>query len=125
MSLPEELPLLDCNELQLHLLQVHAHLNAPEEGPSTAQGPAVANSASATVREPHSVTANQLDKGSDVSLQTQSVQSTEEDTVQMADGDVLSRSPAVNLSNDKSDWATADPCPLNPFMVPVALLKRQ
>lgn len=125
MSLPEELPLLDCKELQHHLLQVHARLKGPAVGPSTDEGAAVANSASTSVREPHTIRANQLSKGPDVSFQTQSVQFTEEDTVQRADGDFLSQSPAVNLSKDKVDWAAAGVCPLNPFMVPVALLKRQ
>lgn len=33
LSLPEELPLLDCQELQHHLCQIHARLNATAEEP--------------------------------------------------------------------------------------------
>ncbi|XP_026791845.3 snRNA-activating protein complex subunit 2 isoform X1 [Pangasianodon hypophthalmus] len=139
MSLPEELPLLDCKELQHHLLQVHTHLNTPTVSHSTDQGPAVANSASTRVTEQQISRADKHAKGPDVSLQTQSVPSTGEESVQkgevteqakatespLAAGDFAGQSPAMKLSKDKGDWATAGLCPLNPFMVPVALLKRQ
>lgn len=125
MSLPEELPLLNCKELQHHLLQVHTRLNTPAVRLSTDGGPADANSASVTVIEPETSRTDQHAKGRDVSLQTQSVQSAVTEQVKptkspLADEDFLSQSPV-----DKGDWANAGLCPLNPFMVPVALLKRQ
>lgn len=140
MSLPEELPLLDCKELQLHLLQVHAHLNMPAVKCSTDQGPADANSASAEVTKQQTSRPDQHTTGPGVSLQTQSIQYTGEETVQkgavtkqvkatespLNAGDFASQLPAkTKLSKDEGDWATAGLCPLNPFMVPVALLKRQ
>ncbi|MCJ8731571.1 hypothetical protein PDJAM_G00201050 [Pangasius djambal] len=124
MSLPEELPLLDCKELQHHLLQVHTRLNTPTVSHSTDQGPAVANSASTRVTEQQTSRADKHPQGPDVSLQKLSVQSTGEESP-LAAGDFAGRSPAIKLSKGKGDWATAGLCPLNPFMVPVALLKRQ
>lgn len=135
MSLPEELPLLDCKELQHHLLQVHTCLNTPAVRLSTDQEPAIANSASTTVTEQQTSRADQHTKGPDVSMQTQSIQSAGEEgavseqvkatELPLAAEDFSSQSPAIKLSNDKVDWATAGLCPLNPFMVPVAHLKRQ
>lgn len=139
MSLPEELPFLNCKELQHHVLQVHARLNTTAVKPSTNQGPVVVNSASTSVVEPQPSRADQHAKGPGVSLQTQSSQNTGEDGVQrgavteqvkatqspLTDRDFAGQSPAVNLSKDKGDWATAGLCPLNPFMVPITLLKRQ
>lgn len=132
MSLPEELPLLDCKELQHHLLQVHARLNTPAVSLTTDQEPAVANSASIRVTD-------QQTSRADVSLQTQSVHSTGEESVQtgavteqvnvtespLAADDLPGKSSPIKLSKEKGDWTTAGLCPLNPFMVPVALLKRQ
>lgn len=139
MSLPEELPLLDCKELQHHLLQVHARLNTPAVSLTTDQGPAVANSASIRVTDQQTSRAEPHAKGPDVSLQTQSVHSTGEESVQtgavteqvnvtespLAADDLPGKSSPIKLSKEKGDWTTAGLCPLNPFMVPVALLKRQ
>ncbi|XP_058251935.1 snRNA-activating protein complex subunit 2 [Hemibagrus wyckioides] len=135
MSLPEELPLLDCKKLQHHLLQVHAHLNTPAARLSEDQGPAVETSAS--TREPEQRTTYQHVTGPDISLQ--SVQSTRKEIVQkgpvteqvkdtesplVAEG-FAGQSSAIKLSKVRGDWASAGLCPLNPFMVPVAHLKRK
>ncbi|KAF4089252.1 hypothetical protein AMELA_G00064280 [Ameiurus melas] len=139
MSLPEELPLLDCKELQHHLLQVHARLNTPAVSVSTDHGPTVANSASIRVTDQQTSRADQHAKGPDVSSQTQSVHSTGEESVQtgavtekvnviespLTADDLAGKSSPIKLSKEKGDWTTARLCPLNPFMVPVALLKRQ
>lgn len=140
MSLPEELPLLDCKKLQLHLLQVHARLNTPAVRCSTDQGPAATNSVSAEVTKLQTSRPDQHTTGPGVSSQTQSIEYTGDKTVQkgavtkqvkatespLNAGDFASQLPAEKkLSKDKGDWATAGLCPLNPFMVPVALLKRQ
>lgn len=137
MSLPEELPLLDCKKLQHHLLQVHAHLNTPAARLSSDQGSAVETSAS--TRETEQQTTDQHVTGPDVSLQTQSVQSTGKEIVQkgpvteqvkatesplVAEG-FVGKSSAAKLSKVRGDWASAGLCPLNPFMVPVAHLKRK
>lgn len=137
MSLPEELPLLDCKELQNHLLQAHAHLNTPAVRLSSEKGPAVYTSSTRETVPQTSRTDHRV-KGPDASLQTETVQSTWEEIVQngavteqlkatesqLAAGDFARESSAVKLLKVTGDWATASQCPLNPFMVPVALLKR-
>ncbi|KAI5104301.1 snRNA-activating protein complex subunit 2 [Silurus meridionalis] len=187
MSLPEELPLLNCKELQHHLLQVYPRLSTPaarlstDQGPSfanststrgaeqqtgvecvqegavkatelpifagdfegqstpaarlsTDQGPSFANSTSTRGAEQQTSLSDQNAKGPIEFLQTRSVQSTGVECVQegavkatelpIFAGDFEGQSPAIKLA-DKGDWATAGLCPLNPFMLPLALLKRQ
>ncbi|KAK3546504.1 hypothetical protein QTP70_026360 [Hemibagrus guttatus] len=139
VSLPEELPLLDCKELQHHLLRVHAHLNTPAVRLSTDQGPAVVTSGSTRETEQQTFRTDQHVKGPDVSLQKQSVQSTGKEIIQKGPiteqvkatespldaGHFAGQSSSVKLSKVRGDWATAGLCPLNPFMVPVAHLKRK
>ncbi|KAI5609956.1 snRNA-activating protein complex subunit 2 [Silurus asotus] len=134
MSLPEELPLLNCKELQHHLLQVYPRLSTPAARLSTDQGPLFANSTSTREAEHQTSLSDQNAKGPNEFLQTQSVQSTGVECVQegavkatelpISSGDFEGQSPAIKLA-DKGDWATAGLCPLNPFMLPLALLKRQ
>ncbi|TSL34618.1 snRNA-activating protein complex subunit 2 [Bagarius yarrelli] len=114
MSLPEELPLLDCKELQHHLLQIHSCLNAP----------AVVNLTSTEETEQQTSCDSQNANRPDAPLQTQTVQSTGEDFVQ--EGAVATESSVqASAVYDGGDWVNAGICPLNPFMVPVTLLKRQ
>ncbi|KAM9501355.1 snRNA-activating protein complex subunit 2 [Clarias gariepinus] len=132
MSLPEELPLLDCKELQHHLLQVYTPLNTPAVSLGTDQGPAVASYVVTNVTEQQTSRAGQHTEGSGVSVKTQCAQSIEQEPVkkgtvteQVTAGDFPGQSPAVNLLKGEGDWATVGLCPLNPFIVPIALLKRQ
>lgn len=131
MSLPEELPLLDCKELQHHLLQVYSSLTseATVSIPSTVQRPAAAKPAGA----------EQHDRGTNISPQMQSSQTAGETNVKTAAdssagskqtnapelAEDISDQSSVNPPKDNSSWATAGLFPLNPFMFPVSLLKRQ
>ncbi|XP_072542933.1 snRNA-activating protein complex subunit 2 [Salminus brasiliensis] len=123
MSLPEELPLLDCKELQHHLLQVYTRLTSE----TAVQRPAAAKPV-------------EVDQGTNISAEMQSSQTPSEKNVQkggdssavskqrnateVAD-DIPGQSSAINPPKDRENWATAGLFPLNPFMLPVGLLKRQ
>uniref|UniRef100_A0A672PRC7 snRNA-activating protein complex subunit 2-like n=1 Tax=Sinocyclocheilus grahami TaxID=75366 RepID=A0A672PRC7_SINGR len=107
MCLPEELSLLDCKELQHHFLQLHSQLTKPAEMPassSNSDGDVLqANVADATALTPKlgPTTGSTKEPSSESSV----------------------TEPAKD-KKDKKDWATAGTCPLNPLLVPVALLKR-
>ncbi|KAK9971529.1 hypothetical protein ABG768_024891 [Culter alburnus] len=95
MSLPEELPLLDCKELQHHLLQLHSKLSKTAIMPASSSDVPYANVADSTALT-HK-------------LRTTTGSSTESSVTEPAKA---------------KDWATAGTCPLNPLLVPVSLLKR-
>ncbi|KAM4536716.1 snRNA-activating protein complex subunit 2 isoform 2-T2 [Odontesthes bonariensis] len=100
MSLPEELPLLDCNNLHKHLIQVYRCVSAPAD--------------SRVTRE----TLAELREG--LSAQTDAHR-------EAADGEAESQSSARHSSSSQSgDANVLEFCPpLNPFMVPLKLLMRR
>lgn len=98
MSLPEELPLLDCKELQHHLLHEYTHLKTK---PINYQIPSVDHPATS---------------------QTQSEQPVQKSNLE---GRTEQTHNAALQKKDDNDWAAVGFCPLNPFMVPLTLLKRQ
>ncbi|XP_073692343.1 snRNA-activating protein complex subunit 2-like [Garra rufa] len=104
MCLPEELPLLDCKELQHHFLQIHSQLSKPAKMPA---------SSSNTDRDV--LQANVADS----TALTQKLCTTTGSTKEPS-----SESSVTDLAKDKKDWTTAATCPLNPLLVPVTLLKR-
>ncbi|KAK1797046.1 hypothetical protein P4O66_008450 [Electrophorus voltai] len=134
MSLPEELPLLDCRELQHHLLQVQKRLTMaavmPLSFPSTDQ-PAVTEPVSDKVTEKQSTASHQNVECTDSSLQIplQDLQLEDDSGVvreqDKASSDTFSPSSVVRSPAEEADWEAVGLCPLNPFMVPVALLKRR
>lgn len=95
MSLPEELPLLDCKELQHHLLQLHSKLSKTAIMPASSSEVPYANVADSTAL-PHKL---RITTGSSIES-------------------------SVTEPAKAKDWATAGTCPLNPLLVPVSLLKR-
>ncbi|XP_062849259.1 snRNA-activating protein complex subunit 2 [Trichomycterus rosablanca] len=109
MCLPEELPLLDCKELQHHLLLEYTRLNRPPSKPSNDQGPAFVHPAEGT-----EVTSQALSGQTAVEKSNQKEGVTEQNTKE-----------TPKHKGDKADWAASGLCPINLFMVPVALLKRQ
>lgn len=106
MSLPEELSLLNCKQLQHHLLQAHEQLSKPAQMPVSfpKTGENISHASvvdSAELTKQHTMTAGSSHPPGDPS------------------GDSSVTEPAKN-----KDWASAGICPLNPLMVPAALLKR-
>ncbi|XP_022534077.2 snRNA-activating protein complex subunit 2 [Astyanax mexicanus] len=124
MSLPEELPLLDCKELQHHLLQVHSSLTS--EASVSDQRPSAANPARAEgtdispqMQHLHTAAGQNLQTEADTSAGTE-----QRNAGEMAD-DISGQPCPVNPPNDRDNWATSGLFPLNPFMFPISLLKRQ
>lgn len=101
MSLPEELPLLDCDQLQHHLLQVHGQLTKPAQNP--------ASSATAS---------KNISSAVDDSAETTAPESS-----------CLPEEPSggssVTEPAKEKDWDSAGLRPLNPLMIPIDLLKRR
>ncbi|KAK2913687.1 hypothetical protein Q8A67_002086 [Cirrhinus molitorella] len=105
MCLPEELPLLDCKELQHHFLQIHSQLSEP------AKMPASSSNADREVLQANVADSTAL---------TQKLGTTMGSTTEPS-----SETSVTELAMDKKDWTTAATCPLNPLLVPVTLLKRR
>uniref|UniRef100_A0A673YQ98 snRNA-activating protein complex subunit 2 n=1 Tax=Salmo trutta TaxID=8032 RepID=A0A673YQ98_SALTR len=115
MSLPEELPHLDCARLQHHLLQCVAATVVPVN--------LVAGCS------------NSVAKDGAVPLQgsTEERAGTETFAPSQDNGQAQGQTPSTNDASAKSgtatqrkpDWEKAGLCPLNPFMVPLKLLARQ
>lgn len=103
MCLPEELPSLDCKELQHHFLQIYSQLTQP------AKIPASSSNTESDIQQ-----ANVADSTALTHKLRTTVGSTKEPS---------SESSVSEPAKDKKDWATAGTCPLNPLLVPVALLK--
>lgn len=93
MALPEELPHLPCAALVEHMLDTYESLTAPYTDPSSgSQGPGTENCSTGS-------------SGQEEALQT---------TPQAPDN--------AQRSEPRSTWQAAGVCPLNPFLVPLALL---
>ncbi|KAA0723206.1 snRNA-activating protein complex subunit 2 [Triplophysa tibetana] len=104
MSLPEELPLLDCDQLQHHLLQEHGQLS------KLAQNPAYSLKTSKNISP---ATVDDLtNKGTTT---PESYRPSEEPS-----GD-----SSVTESGKEKDWDSVGMRPLNPLMIPIDLLKRR
>ncbi|XP_035491050.2 uncharacterized protein PB18E9.04c isoform X2 [Scophthalmus maximus] len=124
MSLPEEMPLLDCTKLQKHLTQVYQCLSSPanskmaremfkdlKDGP-TAQGD-VPSGADGNTPDGQQNTARTVDSSG-------VVDSEEPDVAESRS----SRSKNASTQSGKAD--VIGPCPpLNPFLVPLKLLVRR
>lgn len=95
MSLPEELPLLDCKEIQHHLLQLHSKLSKTAVMPASSSNVPYTNVADSTAL-------------------THKLRSTTGSSTESS----------VTEPVKAKDWATSGTCPLNPLLVPVTLLKR-
>lgn len=107
MSLPEELPLLDCGQLQHHLLQVHGQLTKPAQNPASSLKTSK-NISPATVDDSAGLTNQET-------TTPESYCPSEEPS-----GDSSVTEPA----KDK-DWDSVGMRPLNPLMIPIDLLKRR
>ncbi|KAL6490623.1 hypothetical protein MHYP_G00009680 [Metynnis hypsauchen] len=134
MSLPEELPLLNCKELQHHLLQVHTRLTTPPVTavsiPRADQRSAPAEPATAGITKRTATVDQHAKRAAGQIVQKEghsNVASKQGDStgLPVSEGERSSHSSAVNPQKGVGNWAEAGLCPLNPFMVPIALLKRQ
>lgn len=93
MALPEELPHLPCAALVEHMLDTYESLTAPYTDPSSgSQGPGAEDCGTGS-------------RGQEEALQA---------TPQAPD--------TAQRGELKSTWQAAGVCPLNPFLVPLALL---
>ncbi|XP_074518075.1 snRNA-activating protein complex subunit 2 [Halichoeres trimaculatus] len=103
MSLPEELPQLDCNKLRKHLSQVYKTLSSPSDSkPHRDLFKDLQDGLSPATEPP---------AGLDPQQSPRVAQQPQEDA-------------SIATSNQEADTTRACP-PLNPFMVPVGLLKRR
>ncbi|KAL7876015.1 hypothetical protein AOLI_G00109780 [Acnodon oligacanthus] len=134
MSLPEELPLLDCKELQHHFLQVHTRLTArPVTAvsiPRADQRSAPAEPATAGITKQTATVDQHAKRAAGKNVQKEghsNVASKQGDStgLPVSEAETSSQSSAVNPPKGVGNWAEVGLCPLNPFMVPISLLKRQ
>ncbi|XP_066537820.1 snRNA-activating protein complex subunit 2 [Hoplias malabaricus] len=128
VSLPEELPLLDCKELQHHLLQVYTHLTAAPVKTvpiiSSDQRPAAAEDLGASLQNHNVQTAAEktIQNEGVSNVPSRQEMSTE---LPVPDSVTSSQSSEINPEEKNSSWVETGLCVLNPFMVPVALLKQK
>ncbi|XP_071373352.1 snRNA-activating protein complex subunit 2 [Centroberyx affinis] len=137
MSLPEELPLLDCNKLHSHMIQVYSCLSAPDNS-KMAREMLNDEKPEKEGKDQHHITA--LHNRDSLQTQTGSGQVSGPDpdpagggadsrvameSARKTDkpGDVQAESN--NTSRKPGDWEKVGLCPLNPFMVPLKLLMRK
>ncbi|KAL2079674.1 hypothetical protein ACEWY4_025418 [Coilia grayii] len=100
MCLPEELPLLDCEGLRDHFLQIYLRLNSP---------------VNEVTQLTHQVTP-QSDKSAELA-------ESREATTSAVETDKSSTEPEP--LKGKETWESIGICPLNPLMVPLSLLTRK
>lgn len=125
MTLPEELPLLDCVELQHHLLQIYTHLTTPQTMPKAYQSTANTEHDSDQLAKQETSRTDQHANDTTASPQPHNQQTATE--LPPNSNDFSKQSSEQILNNDKNNQTFLTDCfqPLNPFLVPVALLKRQ
>ncbi|KAM7365927.1 hypothetical protein PAMP_015405 [Pampus punctatissimus] len=147
MSLPEELPLLDCNKLHDHLIQVYQSLSAPAKSSTAREMFKVLKTKRQGTDEPHTAG---LQEGHTAQPETTSVQdskpkpqqdsSTTNNELDATDSSDVTdnggkklepdeaESQSQGSNNTSSRTGEADMMglpPLNPFMVPLKLLTQR
>ncbi|XP_078147752.1 snRNA-activating protein complex subunit 2 isoform X2 [Centroberyx gerrardi] len=150
MSLPEELPLLDCNKLHSHMIQVYSCLSAPANS-KMAREMLKDEKPEKEGKDQHHITP--LHNRDSLQTQTESGQDTgpnpDPDRNRMdstsqgnaagggADNSVAmdsagktdepgdGQAESNNTSRQPGDWEKVGLCPLNPFMMPLKLLMRK
>lgn len=107
MSLPEELPLLDCEQLQHHLLQKHRQLTKPTKNPASS---------------------SKTNKNISSAGEAASAELTKQDTTapesSCSSGEPSGDSSVAEPVKEK-DWDSVGMRPLNPLLIPADLLKRR
>ncbi|CAK6977210.1 snRNA-activating protein complex subunit 2 [Scomber scombrus] len=147
MSLPEELPLLDCNKLHNHLIQVFQGLSAPADSSVAREMFEVLKTQKQGSDEPH--TAGSQDRPAaqtettsvrDCNPKPQQDSSRSNSQLDVTDSSDVTDSGGKKLQPDESKSQSHEsnntssqtggenmkgPPPLNPFMVPLKLLMRR
>ncbi|XP_042368740.1 snRNA-activating protein complex subunit 2 [Plectropomus leopardus] len=118
MSLPEELPLLDCNKLHKHLIKMYRYLSSPADSKmSEEMFRELQEGLSAQTEEPSGPSSNETNGQQNSVATSNGGDVTDISAKTLPPGDAESQS--AGSSNRLS------PPPLNPFMVPLKLLKRK
>ncbi|XP_022076445.2 snRNA-activating protein complex subunit 2 [Acanthochromis polyacanthus] len=122
MSLPEQLPLLDCNKLRKHLIQVHQCLSGPPDSKRAKEMFQNLNNGLSPMTESQS--SSDLDRK--ISNQNTAVTADSTDvskcgTEKLQQHETESQSSGSSNTSGDADMMGRCP-PLNPFMVPLKLL---
>lgn len=120
MSLPEELPLLDCNKLHKHMIQMHQCLSAPADSNMTRRrfqelDDELFTQSKALVPQDHQNPTGTTDSTNVTGGEGK------ESQIHKAD----SQSTQSSTTFSKLDYSNVTPPQLNPFIVPLTLLKRR
>uniref|UniRef100_I3J152 snRNA-activating protein complex subunit 2 n=1 Tax=Oreochromis niloticus TaxID=8128 RepID=I3J152_ORENI len=120
MSLPEELPLLDCNKLHKHMIQMHQCLSAPADSNMTRRrfqelDDELFTQSKALVPQDHQSPTGTTDSTNVTGGEGK------ESQIHKAD----SQSTQSSTTFSKLDYSNVTPPQLNPFIVPLTLLKRR
>lgn len=125
MSLPEQLPLLDCNKLSKHMIQVHQCLSAHPESKRAKEMFQNLNNGSSTMTESQSSS----DPNKEINNQNTAVTTDCTDVSGRGNEKVQlheTESQPSASSNTSGDADMMGHCPpLNPFMVPLKLLRNK
>lgn len=122
MSLPEQLPLLDCNKLRKHLIQVHQCLSAPPDSKRAKEMFQNLNNGFCAMTE------SQSSSDLNIKISNQNTALTADSTDVSKHGSKKlqqheTESQSSESSNTPGDADKIGHCPpLNPFMVPLKLL---
>ncbi|XP_028996306.1 snRNA-activating protein complex subunit 2 [Betta splendens] len=115
MSLPEEVPLLDCDELQKHFVQVYRCLSAPADSKISRE----------RLKNLRDSLSGQTDAQAGASSARPDTDSGGE-TLQANEAEHQGASGGNNADNQPGEADLMEPWPLlNPFLVPLKLLKRK
>lgn len=120
MSLPEELPLLDCKKLHKHMIQMHQCLSAPADSNMTRRrfqelDDELCTQSKALVPQDHQNPTGTTDSTNVTGGEGK------ESQIHKAD----SQSTQSSTTFSKLDYSNVTPPQLNPFIVPLTLLKRR
>ncbi|XP_056605480.1 snRNA-activating protein complex subunit 2 [Triplophysa dalaica] len=107
MSLPEELPLLDCDQLQHHLLQVHGQLTKPVQNPAS------------SLKSSKNISPATVDDSAKLTNQEKTTPES------YCPSEEPSDDSSVTEPAKEKDWDSVGMRPLNPLMIPIDLLKRR
>ncbi|XP_044039444.1 snRNA-activating protein complex subunit 2 isoform X2 [Siniperca chuatsi] len=126
MSLPEELPLLDCNKLHKHLVQVYQCLSSPADSKIAREMfKDLKDGLCAQTEAPSGRDSNRTNSQQNTAGTADSSDVTDSGEKKLQPDEAESQSSG-NTSSQSEDADVMGVCPpLNPFMVPLKLLMRQ
>lgn len=125
MSLPEQLPLLDCNKLRKHLIQAHQCLSAPPDSKRAKEMfQNLNNGFSAMTESQSSSDLNRKISNQNTAVTADSTDVSERGNEKLQPHETESQSSGSSNTSGDADMMGCCP-PLNPFMVPLKLLKNR